>query len=110
MASRAALLLAGACVAASASAPASAADAAAGRRKATACAVCHGPLGVSVTPDAPNLAGQPAMYISGQLKAYRSGKREHEVMTLMAKPLSDADIDNLAAWFGSLKISVESPP
>ena len=31
------------------------------RLKAQTCAVCHGPLGLSVTPDAPNLAGQPAL-------------------------------------------------
>ena len=35
-------------------------DVSAGRAKARACAVCHGPLGVSVAPDTPNLAGQPA--------------------------------------------------
>jgi cytochrome c553 len=85
-------------------------DAKAGRQKAAACAACHGPLGVSVTPDAPNLAGQPAVYLTAQLKAYRDGTRRHEVMTLMAKPLSDADIDNLAAWFASLKLQVQAPP
>lgn len=90
--------------------PAFAADVAAGRQKAAACAVCHGPLGVAVAPDAPNLAGQPAMYIAAQLRAYRDGKRTHEVMSLMAKPLGDADIDNLAAWFASLKIRVEPVP
>ena len=31
-------------------------------------------------------------------------------MSLMAKPLSDADIDDLAAWFASLKISVQTAP
>ncbi|MEO8249919.1 MAG: c-type cytochrome [Burkholderiales bacterium] len=106
---RAAWMLMGACCVAASAAPAIAADTATGRQKAAACAVCHGPLGLSVTPDAPNLAGQPAMYVAEQLKAYRSGKREHEVMTLMAKPLSDADIDHLAAWFASLKIQVQAP-
>ncbi len=90
-------------------APALAADAAAGKAKAIACAACHGPLGLSVTPDAPNLAGQPALYLSEQLRAYRDGKRQHEVMTLMAKPLKDDEIDNLAAWFSSLKVQVQPP-
>jgi len=102
----AALMLAGACLATSAAA----ADVAAGRQKANACAVCHGPLGLATVPDAPNLAGQPAMYIAAQLKAYRGGTRQHEVMTMMAKPLSDADIDNLAAWFASLKVQVQPAP
>jgi len=50
------------------------------------------------------------MYIAAQLKAYRGGTRQHEVMTMMAKPLSDADIDNLAAWFASLKVQVQPAP
>jgi cytochrome c553 len=90
-------------------APAHAADAAAGKTKATACAACHGPQGIAVAPDAPNLAGQPAMYISEQLRAYKSGKRKHDVMTLMAKPLSDADIENLSAWFSSIKVEAKAP-
>lgn len=85
------------------------ADAASGKAKAASCGACHGPLGIAVAPDAPNLAGQPEMYLVAQLKAYRSGKRKHEVMTLMAKPLSDADIDNLAAWFASVKVEARAP-
>jgi len=34
-------------------------DAAAGKTKAQMCTPCHGPVGISVQPDAPNLAGQP---------------------------------------------------
>jgi cytochrome c553 len=78
-----------------------------GKAKAVACAVCHGTLGVSTTPDAPNLAGQPERYVAEQLKAYRSGKRQHEVMSIMAKPLSDADIAELAAWFASLQVEAK---
>jgi cytochrome c553 len=88
---------------------ASAADAAAGKTKAQACAVCHGPLGLSTLPDAPNLAGQPAIYLAAQLRAYRSGVRKHEVMSLMAKPLGDDDIDNLALWFSSIRIDARAP-
>jgi cytochrome c553 len=62
-----------------------------------------------VAPDAPNLAGQPALYLAAQLRAYRGGTRKHEVMTLMAKPLSDADIANLAAWFASIKVEATAP-
>jgi cytochrome c553 len=87
-----------------------AADATAGREKAKACAVCHGPMGMSLVPDAPNLAGQPALYLAAQLRAYRSGKRVHEIMSLMAKPLSDEEIDNLAAWFASIAIELKRPP
>jgi cytochrome c553 len=90
---------------------ASAADsaAAAGKSKAQMCSVCHGAIGISTLPDAPNLAGQPEIYISNQLRAYRSGERRHEVMTLIAKPLSDDDIANLAAWYASVRIEAKAP-
>lgn len=88
---------------------AAAQDAAAGRIKAQACTVCHGPLGMGVHPEAPHLAGQPALYIVTQLRAYRSGKRQHEVMAVMAKPLSDDDIANLAAWFASIRVEASAP-
>jgi cytochrome c553 len=97
-------------VALAAASPAWGADAAAGGAKANACAVCHGPMGLSVAPDAPNLAGQPALYLATQLRAYRSGKRVHEVMSLMAKPLTDADIENLAAWYSSFTLEARRKP
>jgi len=37
------------------------------------------------------------------LKAFRDGIRANAIMAPMAKPLSDADIDNLAAYYASLK-------
>lgn len=81
----------------------------AGRQKAQACVVCHGPLGLSSTPDAPHLAGQPALYLSSQLLAYRSGARKHEVMTWIAKPLTDDDITKLAAWYSSIRVEARAP-
>ncbi len=82
----------------------------AGRAKAEqACAVCHGPLGISQVPNAPHLAGQPEIYLAEQLKAYRSGKRSHEVMNVVAKALTDDDISELAAWYASLAIEVRVP-
>jgi len=66
-------------------------------------------MGISTAPDAPNLAGQPAMYLAAQLRAYRSGERRHEVMAVMAKNLSNDDIAHLAAWFASIRIDVKAP-
>ena len=86
-----------------------AADAAAGQAKAQMCAVCHGPNGMAVAPETPNLAGQPPGYLKSQLRHYRDGSRKHEVMSIMAKGLSDADIDNLAAWFSSIKVEATAP-
>lgn len=78
-------------------------DAAAGKAKSATCAGCHGAAGISANPLWPNLAGQKDAYIVKQLKAFRAGTRSDPMMSPMAKPLSDADIDNLAAHFSSLK-------
>jgi cytochrome c553 len=80
-----------------------------GRDKARMCATCHGPLGVSNAPDAPHLAGQPRIYIEQQLKNFRSGKRSHEVMNVIAKPLTDADIEDFAQWYSSIALEAKEP-
>ena len=85
------------------------ADVQAGRAKANACVVCHGEFGISKLPDAPNLAGQPENYLAEQLKAYRSGKRPNEVMGVIAKPLTDAEIADLAAWYAAITFEVKPP-
>ena len=66
--------------------------------------------GLATAPDAPNLAGQSALYLVRQLKAYQSGERRHEVMTLMAKGLSADDVANLAAWYASIRVEAHLPP
>ena len=78
-------------------------DAAAGKAKAATCAGCHGANGISAVPTYPNLAGQKAAYTAKQLKAFKDGSRKDPTMNAMAKPLSDADIANLAAYYESLK-------
>jgi cytochrome c553 len=77
-------------------------DAAAGKAKAASCAGCHGTNGVSSNPLWPNLAGQKDGYLVKSMKAFRDGTRNDPMMTPMAKPLSDADIDNIAAYYSSL--------
>lgn len=85
-------------------------DVVAGRAKAdAACALCHGQVGISVLPNAPNLAGQQAIYLNEQLRNYRSGKRQNEVMNLIAKPLTDQEIAQLVAWYSAIKVTVEAP-
>lgn len=85
-----------------ASAAASAGDAAAGRAKAQICVGCHGATGISALPMYPNLAGQKEQYLVSSMKAYRDGQRNNPIMSPMAKPLSDTDIENLAAYYASL--------
>lgn len=78
-------------------------DVEAGKAKSMTCAACHGTAGISAIPMYPNLAGQKSMYLDKQLKAFRDGQRSDPVMTQLAKPLTDADIANLSAYYSSLK-------
>lgn len=89
-------------VAVMASGAAVAGDAAAGKAKSGTCAGCHGAAGVSANPLWPNLAGQKDAYLAKQMKAFRDGTRTDPMMSPMAKPLSDDDIANLAAYYSSL--------
>ena len=80
-------------------------DPVAGQKLAGSCAICHGLQGLSTLPNAPHLAGQPAIYTVEQLKNYRNGSRKNEVMAVIAKPLTDEQIDDLAAWYASIQIT-----
>jgi cytochrome c553 len=83
-----------------------AADAEAGKVKAAVCASCHGVSGVATIPIYPNLAGQNEPYLVSALKGYRDKQRNGgmaAIMQMQAATLSDDDIDNLAAYFTSLK-------
>jgi len=82
-------------------------DAAAGRVKAQSCIVCHGAMGLSEVPNTPHLAGQPDVYLREQLKLFRNGKRQNEVMAVIAKGLTDTDMDDLASWFASIQIGLK---
>jgi len=90
-------------------APAHAADPAAGKAKAAKCKTCHGIDGIAKIPIAPHIAGESTIYLETQLKAFRSGKRVHEIMSVVAKDLTDEDIADLAAWYSSIKITAQMP-
>ena len=92
------------------SSPVVAADVTAGRAKALACQACHGLDGLSKIPDAPNIAGQNEAYLATQLRAFKSNARKSEAMNLVAASLSDADIDNLAAYYGAIEVKVVKVP
>ena len=86
-------------------------DVKAGQAKATAvCAVCHGVDGIAKIAEAPNLAGQTQGYLVEQLTAFKSGERKNEMMSVVSQGLSDDDIQNLAAYYSSIQISVGAIP
>ncbi len=83
--------------------PALAADKEAGAQKAQACFACHGPAGNAALPANPSLAQQPEQFIANELYMFREGNRVNEQMSPMAKNLSNADMNDLAAYFSSQK-------
>ncbi|WOB76743.1 c-type cytochrome [Achromobacter xylosoxidans] len=68
-----------------------------------ACVACHGQAGI--TPSGgifPNLAGLTAEYIAKQLADFRQGTRKQPLMNTIAQGLSEQEIGQLAAYYGSL--------
>ena len=92
-----------------AAAQAAAADLKSGRQKALQCQTCHGLDGPAKLPDAPNLAGQGEICLAKALKDYRSGARQNEVMSLVARNLKDEDIADLAAYYAAIPVTVGAP-
>ncbi|MGA9853058.1 MAG: c-type cytochrome [Gammaproteobacteria bacterium] len=80
-------------------------NAVAGQKKAATCAACHGADGNSVSSQFPKLAGQNADYIVRELQRFKSGERKNPIMAGMAAPLSDQDMQDLAAWFSSQTVT-----
>ena len=71
-----------------------------------ACVSCHGADGIARVDDAPNLAGEAAVYIADQLRAFRNGERRHETMNAIAAELSDEDILEAADWYSAVSLDI----
>jgi cytochrome c553 len=88
-------------------------DVDAGRAAAQACTVCHGADGNIAAADTPTLAGQDAMYLAASMKAYAQGQRDHEQMVMAVAELSDAEINDMAAFYAAqepIARKVNRPP
>lgn len=67
------------------------------------CSACHGPDGNSPVPNFPRLAGQHALYLFKELKAFKDEHRGSELMLPFSKELSEDDMANLAVYFSQQK-------
>ena len=76
-----------------------------GRAKAQVCAACHGADGNSAIPGTPSLAGQPAQFVVSALYMFREGRRVNAQMSPFAEKLSNADLNDLAAYYASQKLA-----
>ncbi|MBB6522091.1 c-type cytochrome [Pseudoteredinibacter isoporae] len=65
------------------------------------CVSCHGMQGETVDELWPNLAGQKATYLLKQLRDYRSGKRKHPIMKVIAGELTDEQSKAVAEYYAA---------
>ena len=78
-----------------------------GKTKSAACEKCHGADGNSDSLSIPKLAGQQSAYFTLVMKEFKAGNRKNPLMEPIAAALSDADTDDLAAYYGNLKPTAE---
>ncbi len=75
-----------------------------GKTKLAMCIGCHGIPGYRTAyPDVyhvPKIYGQQQAYIVKALQAYKTGERNHPSMRGIARGLTDADMADLAAYYG----------
>lgn len=68
-----------------------------------ACIACHGPAGITPTGGIfPNLAGLSSEYLAKQLADFRSGSRIQPLMNTIARGLTEQEIGQVAAYYGTL--------
>ena len=69
------------------------------------CGNCHGPAGMGLA-SYPKLKGKEIPYLIDRLNTYRAGTKigpNSDLMIMMAQPLSDVEIANLAAYLNAQK-------
>ena len=81
-----------------------------GEAKAVLCTGCHGPAGVSMDPLIPKLAGQYGKYIAKQVRNYQASIRTHQIMGAIAASVSDEDLADMGAYFGTQTIMKGDKP
>ena len=73
-----------------------------GKATGQSCVDCHGAEGnAPIDATYPKLGGQYGDYLAHALQNYRAGDRQHALMTPQAAALTDQEISDLAAYFGS---------
>lgn len=65
------------------------------------CFACHGENGNSTNPAVPSLSAQPAQFIGTQLVMFREKRRVDPLMSLVAAPLTNAEINALGKFFSA---------
>ena len=76
-------------------------DPARGAAKAAACGACHGSPKTAPLAGMPSLAGQQSEFLANQLFLLREGLRDVPQMAGMLKGWSNADLNDVAAYFSA---------
>ncbi len=80
-------------------------DTALGQEKSATCIGCHGVNGNSMVPIFPKLAGQSQAYLLKQLREFKTHDRTDATMAGMVAPLTDTDMQNIAAYYASQTVT-----
>ena len=84
-------------------------DVALGQAKTVTCSGCHGSDGMREVPlwqgGNSHLAGMAAQKFTAALNSYRFGQRFHPMMQFFVLPMSDKDVEDMAAYYASLGAS-----
>lgn len=83
-------------------------DIEAGKTKSATCVACHGNDGNSPSDLYPKIAGQHEGYLEKQLQQFKSGERDNAIMAGMVAALSEQDMKDLAAYYGSQTATPET--
>lgn len=83
---------------------------AAGKAAAAACAGCHGETGVSSMAGTPSLIGLDEKYFVAAMDAYKSGKRQNDMMKTIAMSASEADVRHMALFYALQKPAAAKAP
>ena len=81
------------------SGPVLAGDPVRGKERSLSCQACHGLDGNSPVPMFPIIAGQHRDYLLHSMRSYRTGERTNPIMVAIVAPLSDQDLEDLAAYY-----------
>jgi cytochrome c553 len=63
------------------------------------CGSCHGESGTPSDPTIPILWGQRQAYLEKQLRDYKSGDRDSQIMSSMVEGIRNEDVSGVAAFF-----------
>jgi cytochrome c553 len=72
-----------------------------GQATASKCVACHGANGVASNRSWPSLVGQSKAHLVETLRAYKSGTRKNAMMAGILKDMTDAETENVAAYYAS---------